>query len=423
MSWSRRYEDHTSSDLGVKPGGAGPGPGSVPGSAKPPPSVGGSVAAGRRMRAPSQITEIEEEMKLLRWHKMANESALKAAIIRTKKMKQRNKDEVARERNREKALWMQQVVEEENAKTLEVTDEFIRHFEEEERREEERLEREVECHIRCLQRLQRELVAREELRKRNTIYRQRHRAWQAKYEGRKPRPEAPTASAPDVRAKQASNVTRGASEAVTHTLSQLMNLERRITDLEVAGAARSVDFSARQQPARGAKPSATVFAVAARRPAPGSRTAPAARARGRRSDATVNRWLRQRQQQAQQRRAHLRARSERQQAAGMQRSGGAPRRRNPQQWHEVRRQLDRERRDVIADARRTAAGAGSSAPRRRAGPSSGPARRGGERGGRGRAPPRRAWGADVGSARRGAPRRGGSRPTPSPMRGRSRASM
>ena len=37
------------------------------------------------------IKTLEAEMKLLRWHKLANESALKAALLKAKQMKRREK--------------------------------------------------------------------------------------------------------------------------------------------------------------------------------------------------------------------------------------------------------------------------------------------------------------------------------------------
>ena len=49
----------------------------------------GSGGAGRsRARNARQIEELEQELKLLHWHKLANEAALKAALIRTKKLKE-----------------------------------------------------------------------------------------------------------------------------------------------------------------------------------------------------------------------------------------------------------------------------------------------------------------------------------------------
>ena len=44
-------------------------------------------SGGPKRRNASQIEELEQEMKLLHWHKLANEAALKAALIRTKKLK------------------------------------------------------------------------------------------------------------------------------------------------------------------------------------------------------------------------------------------------------------------------------------------------------------------------------------------------
>ena len=55
---------------------------------------GGSGAASTRSvrKAPlSQLAELEQEMKLLQWHKLANEAALKAALIRTRKLKREQK--------------------------------------------------------------------------------------------------------------------------------------------------------------------------------------------------------------------------------------------------------------------------------------------------------------------------------------------
>ena len=45
-------------------------------------------SGGPKRRNASQIEELEQEMKLLHWHKLANEAALKAALIRTKKLKE-----------------------------------------------------------------------------------------------------------------------------------------------------------------------------------------------------------------------------------------------------------------------------------------------------------------------------------------------
>ena len=60
----------------------------------------------------SQMEELEQEMKLLHWHKLANEAALKAALIRTRKLKKVEGEDARREALQERAEWMQQIIEE-----------------------------------------------------------------------------------------------------------------------------------------------------------------------------------------------------------------------------------------------------------------------------------------------------------------------
>ena len=57
------------------------------------------------------------------------------------------------ESRRERAQWMQQIIEEEQNKPLEVNEDFILKYEKQEREEEERLEEEVQRHINSLQRI------------------------------------------------------------------------------------------------------------------------------------------------------------------------------------------------------------------------------------------------------------------------------
>ena len=63
-----------------------------------------------------------------------------------------------------KAAWMQRVIEEEQAKPLQVTKDFVLEYQENERREEERLDAEVARHIECLRKLRVQIEKRESLR-------------------------------------------------------------------------------------------------------------------------------------------------------------------------------------------------------------------------------------------------------------------
>eukprot|EP00957_Ditylum_brightwellii_P062165 4717683-Ditylum_brightwellii.AAC.1 len=67
------------------------------------------------------IQDLEAEMNLLQWHKLANESALQAALFRTKQMKRSDvvkRPMTSRTVHREKNDRLQRVIEEEQAKPL-----------------------------------------------------------------------------------------------------------------------------------------------------------------------------------------------------------------------------------------------------------------------------------------------------------------
>ena len=137
-----------------------------------PPAASSAKAHGQT----SQIDQLEQELKLLHWHKLANEAALKAALIRTKKLKEQDSGRAVVETRKERAQWMQQIIEEEQSKPLEVTEDFILKYEEQQRVEEERLEEEVQRHVKSLQRIKTNLKEKEEIRRRSMIYRTKKKA-------------------------------------------------------------------------------------------------------------------------------------------------------------------------------------------------------------------------------------------------------
>jgi YesN/AraC family two-component response regulator len=155
------------------------------------------------------MEELNAELKLLHWHKLANEAALKvwkfmkvlhhsmpgflydgvnsrlkAALIRTKSL--RSADVKApREKSslQEKASWMAQVIEEEQRKPLQVrycsqpmslsehqftlhqvSKEFVSVYSAKEAEENERLDSEVQRHIDVLKRLREKISVRDESR-------------------------------------------------------------------------------------------------------------------------------------------------------------------------------------------------------------------------------------------------------------------
>lgn len=139
-------------------------------------STSRSSSVRRAMMGPEEkIAELEQEMRLLKWHKVANAAALKAALIRTKKLRSTSKEELRKQMLREKALWMRQVIEEEQQKPLHMNEDFVRKFVEHEKEKEERLEKEVWRNISTLSRLKEALSQRELTQRRQSVYRRKRR--------------------------------------------------------------------------------------------------------------------------------------------------------------------------------------------------------------------------------------------------------
>lgn len=103
---------------------------------------------------------------------LANEAALKAALIRTKKMKQIDSKNPPRETLKDKAEWMQQIIEEEQAKPLQVGKDYIIKYEEEEKKNEAALQRQVEHHVNCLKNLRSSIERRETIKERKANFKE-----------------------------------------------------------------------------------------------------------------------------------------------------------------------------------------------------------------------------------------------------------
>lgn len=114
------------------------------------------------------MDNLRAEIKLLHWHKLANEAALKAALLKTKKIKAQGGGTVRpvpamttlAMPTEERAAWMQQVIEEERSKPLQVTKQFMSKYEEQEKENAGRLDTEVAAHIRSLRSLRKQVCVR-----------------------------------------------------------------------------------------------------------------------------------------------------------------------------------------------------------------------------------------------------------------------
>ncbi|CAM9490323.1 unnamed protein product, partial [Scytosiphon promiscuus] len=162
---------HTSSSVG--PTCARPGPAGRMGGAR---GVSSTAGTGDPSTA---MDNLRAEIKLLHWHKLANEAALKAALLKTKKIKAHGGGSsrlvpatstlsMPRE---QRAAWMQQVIEEEQSKPLQVSKDFMQKYEEQEENIEGRLDTEVAAHIRSLRNLREQIEERGDAKARRVTYR------------------------------------------------------------------------------------------------------------------------------------------------------------------------------------------------------------------------------------------------------------
>jgi hypothetical protein len=255
----------------------------------------GKVVAGEtggpKKRNAGQVKELEQEMKLLHWHKLANEAALKAALIRTKKLKAASNNPLAAvESRRERAQWMQQIIEEEQNKPLEVNEDFILNYEKREREEEERLEEEVQRHIESLQKIKQNLRNKEEVRRRTIVYREKRKALQnsrghyetsASESGGLPpgilqaggqQPESDGFALAGLAGVSGQGPMQGTLSKVINSLDKLVDLEKRISRLETDVGPDSpvgdntqkrtrIKFTKRRAESQGKIPARNVFSV------------------------------------------------------------------------------------------------------------------------------------------------------------------
>ncbi|KAG7382077.1 hypothetical protein PHYPSEUDO_005343 [Phytophthora pseudosyringae] len=208
----------------------------------------------------SQAEELQQEMKLLNWHKLANEAALKAAIIKTSKIKQEDSQfasALTQGEREERAQRAQQIIEEEKLKPLQVNTEFFRNLEAKGQRDEAKLDDDVQRHIQHLRKLKESMAQREDTQRRRQQYREKIHELQVSGNGTsRSKTMAKGGSNQDEEANSPNKRDRGNSNSVYHraamaaggksaqdnanvvtSLDRLMELEQRIRHLEDAGLA------------------------------------------------------------------------------------------------------------------------------------------------------------------------------------------
>ena len=117
--------------------------------------------------------QLDQEMKLLRWHKLANDAALKSAIIKTKRLKAKDARARGEQKTADKLQWMKHIIREEQSRPLQVSRDYFKSYEKRMQKEDERVEQDIKRHVTSLKRVKTTMRQREELKRRNRLYRER----------------------------------------------------------------------------------------------------------------------------------------------------------------------------------------------------------------------------------------------------------
>jgi len=122
----------------------------------------------------SQEEELQTQMAHLRWRKMQNESKIRSMIVASRQMhEQELLKQMSRDRAREKAEWMKEIIEDELSKPLEVDENFIKKFEDDEKSFRAKSLANKRQHLKSVKKLQKELTLRHELANQKVVDLQR----------------------------------------------------------------------------------------------------------------------------------------------------------------------------------------------------------------------------------------------------------
>ncbi len=137
---------------------------------------GSKVLGGAKTRK----EQIEAELKLIEWHKMANEAAIKSALLQNKNIKSEAAPKKASFTS-DDSRWMRKVIDDEHNKPLEVSKNFIIELERREIEKQEHMAKQVESHIHTLRKLRNKIEQKADVKQRSDDY----RSWQRQFSSKK----------------------------------------------------------------------------------------------------------------------------------------------------------------------------------------------------------------------------------------------
>eukprot|EP01033_Poteriospumella_lacustris_P001599 gene1599-1162_t len=139
--------------------------------------LGVEIGKGSTKIPPTRKEKLQAELKILEWHKMANNAAIKSALLQTKSLKAPQPQKPQTQQSEDDSKWIKKLIQQEHIKPLEVSKDFVLDYESREKEQQERLSNQVDRHIQTLKSLRQKLEARHDMKQRNEEYRQ----WQKEF--------------------------------------------------------------------------------------------------------------------------------------------------------------------------------------------------------------------------------------------------
>ena len=119
----------------------------------------------------TRAEKIQAELKLLEWHKLANDAALKAALMQTKTLRSEI-PQVKPKHVADDAKWIKKVIEQEHMKSLEVSKDYVMKYEAKQKDIQERQSAAIEKHVDTLSKTRKRFEDKVHLKKTTNEYRE-----------------------------------------------------------------------------------------------------------------------------------------------------------------------------------------------------------------------------------------------------------
>lgn len=139
---------------------------------------GERLAEAHRLASLERQLSIQQQISLLRWRKSQTSAKMRNILKNSQQQRHQDLKDTRRMQNQsnERSQWMYSVVESEMQRPLEVDDDFIRQYTEGARRDYENIERDTRHHIDIVTKLKKELLQKEDNRRRRVAFKAKREA-------------------------------------------------------------------------------------------------------------------------------------------------------------------------------------------------------------------------------------------------------